>query len=158
MRLLLQRVSRAEVRVSGRVVGAIGPGLAVLVGVGHHDTSDITDALAAKCVDLRIFRDAAGKTNLALADVAGQVLAVSQFTLFADTSRGRRPSFLGAAPPEIGERLYGVFCAAIEERGVTVARGIFGAEMQVELVNDGPLTIWLDSQAGAGGLEGAGGS
>jgi D-tyrosyl-tRNA(Tyr) deacylase len=145
MRLLIQRVSRAEVRVGGERVSAIERGLVVLVGVGHDDTPEVADQMAGKCVELRIFRDAAGKTNLALADVAGEVLAVSQFTLFADTSRGRRPSFLGAAPPELGERLYELFAAAVEARGVRVARGIFGAEMEVELVNDGPLTIWLES-------------
>jgi D-aminoacyl-tRNA deacylase len=145
MRLLVQRVSRAEVRVDGRRVGAIGRGLVVLVGVGHADTAAIAEQLAGRCVDLRIFRDADGKTNLALGDVGGEVLAISQFTLFADTSRGRRPSFLGAAPPEQGEQLYEHFAAAIEARGVRVARGVFGAEMEVELVNDGPLTIWLDS-------------
>ena len=148
MRLLIQRVSRAEVRVAGERVSSIGPGLVVLVGVGHDDTPEVAEQLAGRCVELRIFRDSAGKTNLALADVGGEVLAVSQFTLFADTSRGRRPSFLGAAPPELGERLYERFAAAVEGRGVRVARGIFGAEMEVELVNDGPLTIWLDSAAG----------
>jgi len=145
VRLLIQRVSRAAVRVEGREVGTIGAGLMVLVGVGHDDTPEIARQMAARAVELRIFRDAAGKTNLALADVGGAVLAVSQFTLFADTARGRRPSFLGAAPPELGERLYEVFAAAVEERGFTVARGVFGAEMEVELVNDGPFTIWLDS-------------
>jgi D-tyrosyl-tRNA(Tyr) deacylase len=140
-------VSRAAVRVDGREVGAIGRGLVVLVGVGHDDTPAVAQQLAGRCVELRIFRDEAGKTNLALGDVAGAVLAVSQFTLFADTSRGRRPSFLGAAPPELGERLYGAFADAIAARGVKVARGVFGAEMEVELVNDGPLTIWLDSEA-----------
>jgi D-aminoacyl-tRNA deacylase len=148
VRLLIQRVTRASVTVEGREVGTIGRGLVVLVGVGHEDDEVVVRQLAAKCIDLRIFRDDAGKTNLALADVGGEVLAVSQFTLFADTSRGRRPSFLGAAPPELGERLYEVFAAAIEERGVRVARGVFGAEMEVELVNDGPFTIWLDSAAG----------
>jgi D-tyrosyl-tRNA(Tyr) deacylase len=147
VRLLIQRVSRAVVRVDGREVGAIGRGLVVLVGVGHDDTTEIAQQLAARCVELRIFRDEAGKTNLALADVGGAVLAVSQFTLFADTGRGRRPSFLGAAAPAQGERLYAAFADAVEARGVRVARGVFGAEMQVELVNDGPLTIWLDSAA-----------
>jgi D-tyrosyl-tRNA(Tyr) deacylase len=147
MRLLIQRVSRASVRVDGSEVGAIGQGLVVLVGVGHDDTPAIARQMAAKAIELRIFRDGEGKTNLALADVGGAVLAVSQFTLFADSSRGRRPSFLGAAPPALGEQLYDEFARAIEERGVTVARGVFGAEMEVELVNDGPLTIWLDSAA-----------
>ena len=104
--------------------------------------------LAHKAVDLRIFRDDEGKTNRSLIDVGGAVLAISQFTLFADTRKGRRPSFIDAAPPELGNELYERFCAAVEERGVKVARGIFGAEMQVELVNDGPMTIWLDSAAG----------
>jgi D-tyrosyl-tRNA(Tyr) deacylase len=147
LRLLIQRVSRAEVRVGGRASEVIGRGLVVLVGVGHEDTAEIARQLADRCVDLRVFRDAAGKTNLALADVGGAVLAVSQFTLFADTSRGRRPSFLGAAPPELGGRLYEAFVSALEARGVTVARGIFGAEMEVELVNDGPFTLLLDSAA-----------
>lgn len=148
MRLLLQRVSRAEVRVSGRVAGAIGPGLAVLVGVGLDDTPEITDALAAKCVDLRIFRDEEGRTNRSLIDVGGQLLAVSQFTLYADTRKGRRPSFLDAAAPVLGEELYERFARAVEERGVTVARGEFGQMMDVELVNDGPFTIFLDSATG----------
>ena len=147
MRLLLQRVTRAEVRVEGRVAGTIGPGLVVLVGVGHHDTDEVADAMADKAVDLRIFRDDAGKTNLSLADVGGDILAVSQFTLFADTRKGRRPSFIDAAPPELGERLYERFAKAVEARGVRVGRGVFGAEMDVELTNDGPMTIWLDSAA-----------
>jgi D-tyrosyl-tRNA(Tyr) deacylase len=147
MRLLLQRAASAQVRVDGRVVGSIGPGLVCLVGVGHGDDEAIADALAGKSVDLRIFRDAEGKTNRSLIDVGGEVLAISQFTLYADTRKGRRPSFLDAAPPDAGERLYERFCAAVEARGVRVARGIFGAEMEVELVNDGPMTIWLDSAA-----------
>ncbi len=145
MRLLLQRVSRAEVRIGARTVGAIGPGLVVLVGVGPNDSEALAAGLADKTVDLRIFRDEAGLTNRSLLDVGGEVLAVSQFTLFGDTRRGRRPSFIGAAPPALGEELYEVFAAAVEARGVTVARGVFGAEMEVELVNDGPMTIWLDS-------------
>jgi len=147
MRLLLQRAARAEVRVEGRVVGSIGPGLVCLVGIGHADEEATVEALAGKMVDLRIFRDEEGKTNRSLIDIGGEVLAVSQFTLYADTRKGRRPSFLDAAPPETGERLYERFCAAVEGRGVRVARGIFGAEMEVELVNDGPMTIWLDSAA-----------
>jgi D-tyrosyl-tRNA(Tyr) deacylase len=147
MRLLLQRVTRAEVRVGGTVVGAIGPGLLALVGVGPSDTEAIARMLADKVVDLRIFRDEQGLTNRSLIDVGGQLLAVSQFTLFADTRRGRRPSFIGAAPPALGEALYEVFAGAVAARGVTVARGTFGAEMQVELVNDGPMTVWLDSEA-----------
>ena len=146
MRLLLQRVIRAEVGVAGKVIGAIGPGLVVLIGVGYDDTESEADVLAARVIDLRIFRDEDGKTNRSLLDVRGELLAISQFTLFADTRKGRRPSFIRAAPPELGERLYERFAAAVEARGVTVARGIFGAEMEVELVNDGPMTIWLDSE------------
>jgi D-aminoacyl-tRNA deacylase len=148
VRLLLQRATRAEVRVDGKVVGEIGPGLVVLVGVAGGDTPIVAETMARKCVELRIFRDEGGLTNRSLLDVGGQVLAISQFTLLADTSRGRRPSFIRAAPPELGNELYQRFAAAVESLGVTVARGVFGAEMQVELVNDGPMTIWLDSEAG----------
>ena len=146
MRLLLQRVSSAEVRVGGAVKGSIGPGLVVLVGVGHADSEAVVEQIAGKAVELRIFRDEEGRTNRSLLDVGGAMLAVSQFTLFADTRKGRRPSFLGAAAPEVGEQLYECFAAAVEARGVTVARGVFGAEMEVELVNDGPMTVWLDSE------------
>ncbi len=155
MRALLQRVSRAEVRVGGssaggstvtnESVGAIGLGLLVLLGVGPDDDDAICDALARRVTELRIFRDSSGRTNRSLVDVGGAVLAVSQFTLYADTSRGRRPGFTGAAPPELAERLYERFVASLVDLGVTVARGRFGAEMAVELVNDGPFTIWLDS-------------
>ncbi len=130
-------------------MGAIGRGLVVLVGVAPDDTEAIAASLADKSVDLRIFRDQAGLTNRSLMEVAGELLAVSQFTLFGDTRRGRRPSFLGAAPPDLGRDLYERFAAAVEARGVRVARGVFGAEMEVELVNDGPMTIWLDSAAEA---------
>lgn len=126
-------------------MGAIGRGLVVLVGVAPDDTKAIAASLADKTLDLRIFRDEAGLTNRSLMDVAGEVLAVSQFTLFGDTRRGRRPSFLGAAPPDLGRDLYEHFASAVEARDVRVARGVFGAEMEVELVNDGPMTIWLDS-------------
>jgi D-tyrosyl-tRNA(Tyr) deacylase len=146
VRLLLQRVASAEVRVEDKPVGSIGRGLVVLVGVGAADTPQVAEAMARKCVELRIFRDEAGKTNLSLIDVGGEVLAVSQFTLFADTSRGRRPSFIRAAPPELGDELYGRFATAVAALGVRVERGVFGAEMAVELINDGPMTIWLDSE------------
>ena len=149
MRLLLQRVTRANVVVDGNIVGKIGHGLVVLVGVGHTDTEADADTLAGKVVELRIFRDDEGKTNRSLLDVGGEVLAISQFTLFADTRKGRRPSFLDAAPPEAGNRIYESFARAVESRGVTVARGIFGAEMEVELVNDGPMTIWIASDTAA---------
>ncbi|MFL5678993.1 MAG: D-aminoacyl-tRNA deacylase [Chloroflexota bacterium] len=145
MRALLQRVTRAEVRVEGSVVGRIGPGLVVLLGVGPLDDDATTDALARQVAELRIFRDEEGRTNRSLLDVAGAVLVVSQFTLFADTSRGRRPGFTGAAAAEPAERLYLRFADALRRLGVEVATGRFGAEMEVELVNDGPMTIWLDT-------------
>ena len=146
MRLLLQRVSRAEVRVDGASRGTIGPGLVVLMGVGHGDHGGVAEQMATRVAQLRIFRDDEGRTNRSLLEVGGEILAVSQFTLYADTSRGRRPSFLGAAAPELGRELYERFAASLEALGVRVARGEFGAEMEVELVNDGPMTIWLDSQ------------
>jgi len=145
MRLLLQRVSRAEVRVDGVAVGAIGRGLLALLGVGPDDTPETAGTLARRTVELRIFRDDAGKTNLSLAEVGGSVLVVSQFTLYADTSRGRRPSFIRAAPAALAEALFDSYCRAVADLGVPVSRGRFGAEMSVELVNDGPFTIWLDS-------------
>lgn len=147
MRLLLQRVSQAEVRVAGRRVGACGPGLVIFVGVGHEDSDSTAEAMARRTAGLRMFRDGAGLTNLSLLEVGGQALVVSQFTLYADTRAGRRPSFLGAARPEAGERLYERFASALEGLGVTVGRGTFGAEMEVELVDDGPFTIFLDSAA-----------
>lgn len=128
-------------------MAAIGPGLIVLVGVAPEDTDAVAASLAGKTVDLRIFRDEAGLTNRSLLDVAGELLAVSQFTLFGDARHGRRPSFIAAAPSALGAELYECFTAAVEARGVTVARGVFGAEMEVELINDGPMTIWLDSAA-----------
>ncbi len=147
MRLLLQRVARAEVRVEGAIVGAIGPGLLALIGIGPGDTDALVRSMADKTIDLRIFRDEAGLTNRSLVDVGGELLAVSQFTLFADTRRGRRPSFLGAAPPDPARELVDRFVEGVEARGVRVARGVFGSEMEVELINDGPMTIWLDSAA-----------
>ena len=145
MRLLLQRVSRAEVRVGGGVTGRIETGLVALVGVGHGDTVDVARAMARRTAELRIFADDEGRTNRSLLDVGGAVLAVSQFTLYADTSRGRRPSFLRAADPGTGQRLYEEYASALEEMGVPVGRGVFGAVMQVDLTNEGPFTIWLDS-------------
>jgi D-tyrosyl-tRNA(Tyr) deacylase len=132
------------VRVDGDVVGEIGTGLVILVGVGPGDTEAIAGDLARKAVDLRIFRDEAGRTNLSLLDVGGAALVVSQFTLYADTRRGRRPGFTNAASPDHAERLYAHFADALRALGVEVATGSFGAEMAVELVNDGPFTIWLD--------------
>ena len=148
MRVLLQRVSRAEVRVADDVVGRIGHGLVALVGVGPDDDDPTAAALARKVAELRIFRDEAGRTNRSLLDVGGEALVVSQFTLYADTRRGRRPGFGAGAPPELAERLYETFAAALRAVGVTVATGTFGAAMAVELVNDGPFTIWLDTAEG----------
>jgi D-tyrosyl-tRNA(Tyr) deacylase len=146
MRALLQRVSSAEVRVAGESVASVGIGLLVLVGVGHDDDDAAADALARRIVELRIFRDEAGKTNRSILDVAGGAIVVSQFTLYADTSRGRRPGFTRAAPPELAERLYERVAARLAEAGVEpVGKGQFGAEMAVELVNDGPFTLWLDT-------------
>jgi D-aminoacyl-tRNA deacylase len=145
LRALLQRTTGARVRVQGEVVGEIGTGLVVLLGVGPTDDEATADALARRVMELRIFDDVSGKTNLSLLDVDGAVLAVSQFTLYADTRRGRRPGFSGAAAPDVAERLYLRFAAALRRLGVTVATGRFGAVMAVELVNDGPFTIWLDT-------------
>jgi D-tyrosyl-tRNA(Tyr) deacylase len=146
VRALLQRTTGARVTVSGQVVGEIGPGLVVFVGVGPADDERTADALARRIVELRLFEDADGRTNLALGDVPGAgVLLVSQFTLFADTRRGRRPGFTAAAPPELAERLYERMAATLRELGTAVATGRFGASMQVELVNDGPFTLWLDT-------------
>ena len=145
MRALLQRTTGARVRVDGEVVGEIGPGLVVLLGVGPDDTEAVADDLARKAAELRIFRDDEGRTNRSLLDVGGAALVVSQFTLFADTRRGRRPGFTGAASPGLAASLVERFAAALGGLGITVARGRFGAEMAVELVNDGPFTIWLDT-------------
>ena len=147
MRVLLQRVTRAAVRVDGAVVGSCGAGLLILLGVGRDDDAALAASVAGRVADLRIFRDEEGRTNRSLLEVGGQALVVSQFTLYADTRKGRRPSFLDAAPPDMAIPIYERFTAELEGRGVTVGRGVFGAEMEVELVNDGPMTIWLDSQA-----------
>jgi D-tyrosyl-tRNA(Tyr) deacylase len=145
VRALLQRVTRAEVRVDGEPVGAIGAGLLVLLGVGQGDDVATADALARRICELRIFDDEAGRTNRSLLDVGGEALVVSQFTLYADTSRGRRPGFTDAGPPELARELWERVAAGIEAQGVRTARGRFGAGMAVELVNDGPFTIWLDT-------------
>ena len=145
MRALLQRTTGARVLVGGAVVGQVGPGLVVLLGVGPDDTDAIADDLARKAAELRIFRDGDGRTNLSLLEIDGDALVVSQFTLYADTRRGRRPGFTAGAAPELAEQLYLRFAAALSSLGVTVATGTFGAEMAVELVNDGPFTIWLDT-------------
>ena len=145
MRIVLQRVARASVAVGGEIVAAIGPGYALLVGVGHDDTDAEADRLADKVAGLRIFRDDDGKTNLDLAAVGGEALVISQFTLYADTRKGRRPSFVDAADPPEAARLVERFAAALEASGVRVGRGVFGAEMAVDLVNDGPFTLVLDT-------------
>jgi D-tyrosyl-tRNA(Tyr) deacylase len=149
MRVLLQRVSRAEVRVAGaagepRVTGRIGPGFVALVGFTHGDGEEQLDWMADKVIGLRVFGDADDKMNLALADVAGAVLVVSQFTLYGDARKGRRPSFVDAARPEQAIPLYERFVALLRERGTRVETGEFGAMMAVELVNDGPVTLWLE--------------
>lgn len=132
--------------MDGVSVAGIGQGLVVLVGIAPHDAPGDAEAMARKVAELRVFRDRAGKTNLSLLEVAGSVLAVSQFTLFADTRRGRRPSFLGAASPAHAASLYEAFARSLELLGVSVGRGVFGAHMELELVNDGPMTIWLDNE------------
>jgi D-tyrosyl-tRNA(Tyr) deacylase len=138
------------VRVDGDVVGAIGPGLVILLGVGPDDTEAVADDLARRSAELRIFRDEDGRTNRSLLDAGGSALVVSQFTLYADTRRGRRPGFTGAAAPDLAQRLCDRFVEALRTQGVTVATGRFGREMEVELVNDGPFTIWLDTDPSEG--------
>jgi D-aminoacyl-tRNA deacylase len=146
MKAVLQRVSRASVTVDGQIVGLIGRGLLVLLGVEQGDSAADAQQLADKAVQLRIFDDSEGKMNLALSDVNGAMLVVSQFTLLGDCRKGRRPSFIQAAPPDIAERLYDTFVAAVGVQGIPVATGTFRAMMQVELVNDGPVTLLLDSR------------
>jgi D-tyrosyl-tRNA(Tyr) deacylase len=146
MRVLLQRVSRATVSVDGDVMSSIGIGYVLLVGIGRGDEASQVDRLADKIVGLRIFRDADRKTNLSIAEVDGEALVVSQFTLYADTRKGRRPSFVYAADPAEAEELVEAFAEALEARGLKVGRGVFGAEMEVELVNDGPFTMWIDAE------------
>jgi D-tyrosyl-tRNA(Tyr) deacylase len=145
MRAVLQRVSRARVTVDGRVTGEISSGLVILLGVGRQDDSAVAASLAEKVANLRIFEDHQGKMNRSLLDVEGSALVVSQFTLYGDARGQRRPSFISAAPPEKAKALYEEFTAAIEGLGVTVATGIFQTMMSVELVNEGPVTILLDS-------------
>jgi D-aminoacyl-tRNA deacylase len=146
MRAVLQRVSRAAVVIDGETVGAIERGLLVLLGVAPADTMAEAQWLAEKAAGLRIFRDEAGKMNLSVADIGGGVLVVSQFTLYGDCRKGRRPSFLDAAPPEVAVPLYEAFVNALRALGLPVATGRFGAMMQVELINDGPVTLILDTK------------
>jgi D-aminoacyl-tRNA deacylase len=148
MRALIQRAASASVRVGDRLTGEIGPGLLILICAMQGDAEADADRLAARIAKLRVFRDDAGKMNLSLADTGGAALVVSQFTLAADTSRGNRPGFSAAAPPDVGKALYLWFSDALRALGVTVANGEFGADMDVALVNQGPVTIWLDTAVG----------
>jgi len=150
MRALLQRVSHASVTVEGQVIGQTGPGLLVLICAMQGDGEAQVDQLAAKIAKLRIFTDEAGKMNRSVRDVGGSALVVSQFTLAADTSRGNRPGFSAAAPPDEGKRLYEYFAEQLAAQGLPVETGEFGADMKVELLNDGPVTIWIDTDAGKG--------
>jgi D-tyrosyl-tRNA(Tyr) deacylase len=145
MRVVLQRVSRASVTVDGEIVGSIGPGLLLLVGAGHGDTTEEAQRLATKCAEMRIFNDAEGKFNRSLLEAEGEALVVSQFTLLADVRKGRRPSFTRAAAPEIAEPLVEAFAKCLRDLGVTTKTGRFGAHMDVDLLNDGPVTIVVDS-------------
>ena len=145
MRAVLTRVNSASVTIDGKKVGAIGKGFLILLGIGPEDTEETCRYLAEKALGLRIFEDENGKMNLSLSDVAGQVLVVSQFTLYGNCRKGRRPSFTDAAPPDLGNRLYERFLALCAELGYPPQHGIFGADMQVESVNDGPVTLILDT-------------
>jgi len=148
MRALLQRVTRASVGVGDETIASIGPGLLIFVGVGHDDDDATADGLARRITELRILADDDGRTNRSILDSGGSALVVSQFTLFADTSRGRRPGFTDAGDPALAERLYQRVAAGLRAAGVAdVQTGSFGSEMAVELVNDGPFTIWLDTEA-----------
>ena len=145
MRAVIQRVSRARVRVEGAVCGEIGPGLLILLGIGQGDTAKEADFLLEKAISLRIFEDEGGKMNRSLLETGGDLMVISQFTLYADCRKGRRPSFTGAAPPEEARKLYDLFVESARARGLRVASGIFQATMEVELTNSGPVTIFLDS-------------
>ena len=147
MRALLQRVSEARVTVADETVGAIGRGLLVLLGISRHDDEAESERMAAKIARLRIFEDEVGRMNRSVEEIGGAVLVVSQFTLYADTTRGNRPGFSDAAPPERAEPLYLTLCERLRRRGLEVASGRFGAGMVVSLSNDGPVTIWLDSES-----------
>jgi D-tyrosyl-tRNA(Tyr) deacylase len=145
MRALIQRVRQASVTVDGQVVGAIDQGLLVFLGVTHSDNEVEAAYLARKIAGLRVFEDEHGKMNLSVQEIGGAVLAVSQFTLYADMRKGRRPSFIDAARPEQADPLYRRFCELLASEGVPVARGVFQAQMAVALINDGPVTVWMDS-------------
>jgi D-tyrosyl-tRNA(Tyr) deacylase len=145
MRIMLQRVVRATVSVDGETLGEIGKGFVLLLGVGPDDTDADADFLAEKCAHLRIFEDSEGKMNFSALDVGGEALVISQFTLYGDCRKGRRPSFTGAAPPDRAERLYQTFMLRLQEQGLAVRGGRFGARMLVEIWNDGPVTFLLES-------------
>lgn len=145
MRLVIQRAKNAKVTVEGLVTGRIDNGFVVFIGVSNTDTEEIADKMIKKLVSLRIFEDENGKTNLSIKDVDGELLLISQFTLYADCRKGNRPSFIYAGKPELASRLYDYFCDKCETEVKKVGRGIFGADMKVELMNDGPFTIVLDS-------------
>lgn len=145
MRAVVQRVSEARVIVDERVVGSIDDGFLILLGITYGDGEAQATYLARKIAGLRVFEDDDGKMNRALADIGGAVLVVSQFTLYGDVRKGRRPSFVAAAHPDLANPLYERFCELLDEQGLRVERGIFGAYMQVQLVNDGPVTLWLDT-------------
>lgn len=145
MRVLIQRVSRGAVSIAGEQVAAISAGLALLIGVGKGDTEQVAERLARKTANLRVFADENGKLNLSLKDIGGEALAVSQFTLYADTSRGNRPGFEQAAPPELAQHLYGHFVSALAAEGIKVQTGVFQAHMLVSIENDGPVTIMLEA-------------
>ncbi len=144
MRALIQRVSKASVSVEGQTISSIGKGLLILLGIGHGDGEEQVAFLAEKTANLRIFEDEQGKTNLSVLDVKGEAIVVSQFTLYADTRKGRRPSFIDAALPDVAEPLVDRFTALLRRHGVPTQTGIFGAHMEVEIHNDGPVTIWLE--------------
>jgi len=146
MRVVIQRVSSARVRVEGKILGEIGKGFLVLLGVGKEDTEKDADWLAEKIVGLRVFEDEQGRFNLSLQEVGGEILIVSQFTLYGDCRKGRRPSFDHSAPPERAEKLYNYFVEKVKEKGIKVATGKFQALMEVELVNQGPVTLIIDTQ------------
>lgn len=145
MRFVIQRVTRASVKVDGEMIGEIADGLLVLIGVSDSDTTEIADKMIKKLIGLRIFADSEGKTNLSLADVGGGLLLVSQFTLYANCKKGNRPSFIKAGAPDMAEEMYEYIISECKKRMDDVQRGIFGADMKVELLNDGPFTIVLDS-------------
>jgi len=145
MKACIQRVNEAQVTVEGEVVGRIGRGLLVLLGVGHRDEQRNAERLADKLVNLRIFEDDQGKMNRSLSEIAGEMLVVSQFTLWGDCRKGRRPSFINAAPPDVAEEHYEHFCSMVEQKGIPVARGRFRTHMDVALINDGPVTLNLES-------------